>query len=82
MPKTSHNRREVMTVKEVSDYLEVHPRTVYNYAKAGKIPAFKIGSDWRFYKVSIKRWIHDKENFNSEKKERRGQGELFKQEEK
>ena len=66
-----------MNVLEVSEYLEVHPRTVYNYANAGKIPAFKIGSDWRFHRASIKKWIRDKEHYNATKEDRRGEG-LFK----
>ena len=38
----------VMTVKELSDYLKVHPSTVYRQLKRGGLPAFKVGSDWRF----------------------------------
>ena len=37
-----------MTLKEVARYLSVHPNTIYRLAKQGKIPAFKVGSDWRF----------------------------------
>ncbi|HNW40124.1 MAG TPA: helix-turn-helix domain-containing protein, partial [Candidatus Omnitrophota bacterium] len=36
-----------MTAKEVAQYLSIHPLTVHKYARAGKIPAFKIGTDWR-----------------------------------
>ena len=56
---------EVLNLKEVADYLHVHPMTIYRYAKAGKIPAFKIGTDWRFHKKSIESWIKDKENGNN-----------------
>ncbi|MFH1778256.1 MAG: helix-turn-helix domain-containing protein [Candidatus Omnitrophota bacterium] len=55
--------KKVWNVEDVARYLDVHPMTVYRYAKSGKIPAFKIGSDWRFYKDSIEQWIKDKENF-------------------
>ncbi len=48
--------RKVMTVKELSDYLKVHPSTVYRQLKRGRLPAFKVGSDWRFNVESIDRW--------------------------
>lgn len=47
---------KVMTVKELSNYLKVHPSTVYRQLKRGNLPAFKVGSDWRFNIESIDRW--------------------------
>ena len=44
----SKGGKEVMNIKEVADYLSVHTSTIYKYAQQGIIPAFKIGSDWRF----------------------------------
>ena len=38
----------VMTVREVSAYLRVHPTTIYRLLKQDQIPAFHVGSDWRF----------------------------------
>ncbi len=52
--------REIMTAKEVAEYLSVHPLTVHKYAREGKIPAFKIGTDWRFHRKYIENWIKDK----------------------
>jgi len=52
--KTDNSR--VMTVKELSDFLRVHPTTVYHEVKCGRLPAFKVGSDWRFDRESIDRW--------------------------
>ncbi|HXF06808.1 MAG TPA: helix-turn-helix domain-containing protein [Blastocatellia bacterium] len=46
----------VFTLKEVAAYLNVHPDTVRRYVKRGELPAFKIGSDWRFNKESIDLW--------------------------
>ncbi len=46
----------VFTLKEVAEYLNVHPDTVRRYVKRGELPAFKIGTDWRFNKESIDRW--------------------------
>ena len=56
----------VMTVKELSDYLKVHPSTVYRQLKRGQLPAFKVGSDWRFNVESIDRWRLEQDNFNDE----------------
>jgi excisionase family DNA binding protein len=52
--------KEIMTAKEVADYLNLHTLTVHRFAREGKIPAFKIGTDWRFHKKYIERWIHQK----------------------
>jgi len=52
--------KEIMTAKEVASYLKLHPLTVHRYAREGKIPAFKIGTDWRFHKKHIERWIKEK----------------------
>jgi len=65
------NNKEIMTVKEVADYLNIHPLTVQKYARAGKIPAFKIGTDWRFHKEYIEKWIKEKLEYNVTKIERR-----------
>lgn len=63
--------KEIMTAKEVADYLNLHILTVHKYARQGKIPAFKIGSDWRFHKEYIDTWIKEKVAYNAEGKERR-----------
>jgi excisionase family DNA binding protein len=46
----------VMTLEEVANYLRVHPSTIYRLVKRGKLPAFKVGSDWRFNFESIEDW--------------------------
>jgi len=56
--------KEIMTAKDVADYLNLHPLTVHRYAREGKIPAFKIGTDWRFHKKYIERWIKEKLSLN------------------
>lgn len=48
---------EVLTVKEICDLLHVHQSTVYKLVKQGKIPSFRIGTDWRFRADVIKRWM-------------------------
>src|ERR1700676_661582 len=48
---------EVLTVKEVSDLLRVHPSTVYRLIRQGRIPSFQIGTDWRFLTHRLVRWM-------------------------
>ena len=48
-----------MTVREVSAYLHVHPSTIYKLLKQHQIPAFRVGSDWRFKIETINRWCSD-----------------------
>jgi excisionase family DNA binding protein len=49
-------RTRLVTVKELSSYLRVHPSTIYRLLKRGEIPGFKLGSDWRFNLEAIDRW--------------------------
>jgi excisionase family DNA binding protein len=47
----------IMTIREVAAYLHCHTSTVYRFVKRGSIPAFKLGSDWRFMRSEIELWI-------------------------
>ena len=53
---------QIMTVKEVAEYLKVNERTVYRMAADSKIPAFKVGGSWRFKQAEIERWIKMQSN--------------------
>ena len=48
---------EVLTMEEICDVLQVHKSTVYNLARRGQIPGFRVGADWRFRKDAIERWM-------------------------
>ena len=48
---------EVLTAKQVGQILNLHPSTLYKLTRQGKIPGFRIGSDWRFRADVIERWI-------------------------
>lgn len=48
---------EILTVKEVADYLRLKEKTAYRLAAEGKIPGFKVGGSWRFRKDDIEKWI-------------------------
>jgi excisionase family DNA binding protein len=45
-----------MTVAEVAEYLRCQRATIYKLLKKGTIPAFKVGSDWRFNPEAIDQW--------------------------
>jgi excisionase family DNA binding protein len=47
----------IMTTAEVADYLRVHPSTVYKLLRQHNIPAIRIGSDWRFNKLELDKWM-------------------------
>ncbi len=46
----------VVTVKELAEFLRVHRSTIYRLLKMRQLPAFKIGSDWRFNMRAIDEW--------------------------
>ncbi len=54
---TSTSEGEILTIKQVADYLKVTERTIYRLAAAKKIPAFKVGGTWRFSRADIDSWI-------------------------
>jgi len=51
---------EIMTIEEVSEYLRVSERTVYDWAQKGEIPCGKLGTSWRFKRSEIEKWIDGK----------------------
>ena len=48
MDRFDEMKDKVLTVQEVSTYLRVHPSTIYRMLKKNLLPAFRVGSDWRF----------------------------------
>jgi excisionase family DNA binding protein len=53
-------QKEVMTLREASQYLGISPDTLYKYLSEKSIPAFKLGNRWRFKKDLLDRWIERK----------------------
>jgi len=51
---------EVLTVKQVADFLHLHVMTVYRLAKEGKLPGFKVGGRWRFRQNLLESWMTDR----------------------
>jgi excisionase family DNA binding protein len=58
-PVTLHlpNDEVFLTTEEVLEYLQVNLRTIYRLIKAGKIPAVRVGRQWRFRKRDIDAWL-------------------------
>jgi excisionase family DNA binding protein len=48
---------KVMTSEDAAEYLKMHVKTVCRLAKEGKIPAKKVGSEWRFLRSVLDRWL-------------------------
>ena len=51
---------ELMTVEEVAHYLRVTKKTVYSLLRQGKIPASKVGQQWRFDRSAIDKWLRQR----------------------
>ena len=49
---------EIMTIEEVATYLKLKPQTIYTWAQKGKIPAAKLGKEWRFKRSVIDKWFN------------------------
>jgi excisionase family DNA binding protein len=57
-----------LTVGELSDHLQIHRSTIYRLLKEGKLPGFRIGSDWRFSVEEIERWQRGQASGSAETK--------------
>jgi excisionase family DNA binding protein len=48
---------EILTLKEVAEYLKLAEKTAYRLAAEGKLPGFKVGGSWRFKSQDMEAWI-------------------------
>lgn len=64
--------RVLMTVREVADYLRFSPAKVYKMARAGEVPAARIGKEWRFKRDLLDDWIQESVRTNTESVEKDG----------
>jgi excisionase family DNA binding protein len=51
----------IMTVGELAEYLKVHRDPIYRIAREGKLPAFKIDTNWRFDRDAIEKGMTDRQ---------------------
>lgn len=56
MPK-ANGSGEILTIYELAIYLRVHQTTIYRLIKQGKIKSFRVGSNHRFKRTEIDRWM-------------------------
>lgn len=56
------NEHAVMTVRETAAYLRCHQSTLYRLIKQHRLPAWKVGSDYRFNREDIDRWRLEQQN--------------------
>ena len=52
--------REVMDIRQASEYLGISGDTLYRYASDGFVPAFKLGNRWRFKRSLLDSWMDEK----------------------
>jgi excisionase family DNA binding protein len=57
--------REVMDIRQASDYLGISPDTLYKYASDGFVPAFKLGNRWRFKRSRLDEWMDRQSDLNA-----------------
>ncbi len=58
--KGMNDSREVMNIRQASEYLGVSPDTLYKYVNEQSVPAFKLGNRWRFKKSKLDQWMEEK----------------------
>ena len=58
---TRSDAKEVLTREEVAEMLSVHPAVVTKYARTRRLPARKIGREYRFMRSEILAWVHAQE---------------------
>ncbi len=55
----------ILTVSEVSEFLKVHPSTIYRLLRENVIPAFRVASEWRFNFEEVEKWTQRMSRLNS-----------------
>jgi len=56
---TANHGPDILTLEEVAEYLRLTPQTIYKWAQEKRIPAVKLGKEWRFRKSIIDRWLDE-----------------------
>lgn len=57
----THMTDDILTIRELSAYLKTSEKTIYRLLAKNEIPAFKVGTSWRFKKQAIDLWIENKD---------------------
>ena len=57
LKKTSKMQKEILTIEEAAEFLQLSKRSLYKLLRQGKIPGRKILNKWRFEKENLRRWL-------------------------
>lgn len=55
-------QENLLTTEQVAQYLKIDKFTVYRLVTQGKIPAFKVGTQWRFKRSMVEAWLESNMN--------------------
>ena len=50
----------LLTSKEASQILKIHPKVLERMAKRGEVPALKVGKFWRYRATTLDAWINSR----------------------
>ena len=53
---------DILTIKDLAEYLKLNEKTAYRLVSDGKIPGFKVGGSWRFQRSDIQTWMEAQSN--------------------
>jgi excisionase family DNA binding protein len=53
------DQAEVMTTEGAAELLHLEPKTISKYAATGKLPAHKLGPEWRFTRTELLQWLKE-----------------------
>jgi excisionase family DNA binding protein len=56
----------MLTARELAELLQVHTSTIYRLVRKNKIPGFRLGSDWRFARTAIEKWMEAENPLNND----------------
>ncbi len=59
---------DIMTIREVAEYLKLTEKTTYRLAAEGELPGFKVGGSWRFKRKDLEKWIATQKTMAGEKR--------------
>ena len=54
-----------LTLEQIAEYLQMSTSSIYKMAQKGKIPAYKVGRQWRFKKEEIDEWIRKQKSLRT-----------------
>jgi excisionase family DNA binding protein len=49
--------RDVMTIDQLAEYLQIPKSTLYKLVQDGKVPGKKVGRQWRFHRDAVDTWL-------------------------